>query len=110
MNTPTLFAGVSALALVLGSAAFAQTDLTGTQNVNDVIKDITETVEDDLNRANDASRFAFPEYRPGLSGSASIGYTGKSGNTDSQEFSLGARIRHAQGNFVQNIGVAVDFA
>ncbi|THD82231.1 DUF481 domain-containing protein [Aliigemmobacter aestuarii] len=101
--------GLSAALIALGTTAFAQTDLTGTEAVDDRIDDITEAVTDDLDRANDASRFAFPEFRPGLSGSASVGYTGKTGNTDSQEFSLGARIRHAQGNFVQNIGVALDF-
>ena len=51
-----------------------------------------------------------PEYRPGLSGSASLGYSGQTGNSESQDLSLGARFRFASGPFVQNIGVAIEFA
>ncbi len=102
--------GAGALALLLGSSAFAQTTLTGTQALDDRIDDINTAVADDLARAEDASRFGNPEYRPGLSGSASLGYSGKTGNNESQEFSLGAKLRFAQGQMVQNIGVAIDFA
>ncbi|HBD89891.1 MAG TPA: DUF481 domain-containing protein, partial [Gemmobacter sp.] len=88
----------------------AAQDLTGTEELNERLDDINEVVEEDLAEAEDAARFGNPEFRQGLSGSASLGYSGKTGNNESQELSVGARMRHAQGNLVQNIGVALDFA
>lgn len=108
------FATTGVIAALLMTAAApmvsAQTTLTGTQALDDRLDDIDTAVRDDLNRAQDASRFANPEFRPGLSGSASLGYSAKSGNQDTQEFTLGARLRYAQGNFAQSIGMALDFA
>jgi putative salt-induced outer membrane protein len=111
MARPTLLIGASAIALmVAASAAFAQSEIVGTDTLNDRLDDIDEAVADDLDRGNDENRFGNPEYRPGLSGSASLGYSGKTGNNESQEFSAGARLRFAQGQLVQNLGVALDFA
>ncbi|RID91475.1 DUF481 domain-containing protein [Gemmobacter lutimaris] len=101
---------VSALALMIAAPAMAQTDLTGTRDLNDRIDDIDEAVAEDMARAEDAARFSNPEFRQGFSGSASLGYSGKTGNNESQEFSAGARMRYASGPWVQNIGVALDFA
>ncbi|GHC09517.1 MULTISPECIES: YdiY family protein [Gemmobacter] len=101
---------VSALALMIAAPAMAQTDLTGTRDLNDRIDDIDEAVAEDMARAEDAARFSNPEFRQGFSGSASLGYSGKTGNNESQEFTAGARMRYASGPWVQNIGVALDFA
>lgn len=103
--------GIATLSMVLiGSSAFAQTLVTGTRALDDRIDTITEDVQTELDLSNDASRFGNPEYRPGMSGSASLGYSGKAGNNESQEFSAGARLRFAQGPMVQSIGLALDFA
>lgn len=103
-------AGATAILLGLGvTAAMAQATLTGTQALQDRLDDIEKDVRDDLARAQDASRFGNPEFRPGLSGSASLGYSGKTGNNESQELALGARLRFAQGSFVQSIGLAIDY-
>lgn len=111
MKYATLMATVSAVGLMLmAPAAFAQTELTGIDSLDDRLDDIEEAAQDDLERAEDRNRFGNPEFRPGLSGSASLSYSGKSGTSDAQEFSAGARLRFAQGNFVQTIGAAVDFA
>ncbi len=102
---------VSALAMVLAApASFAQSTLAGTGALNDRIDDIERDITDDLARAEDASRFGNPEFRPGLSGSASLGYSGQTGNSESQEFNLGTRLRFASGQLVQTIGVAMNFA
>jgi putative salt-induced outer membrane protein len=94
-----------------GSVAQAQTyDANGFSALNDRIDDIQTDVADDMARSQDASRFGNPEFRPGLSGSASLGYAGQTGNSESQEFSAGARLRYASGQFVQTIGLALDFA
>lgn len=100
----------SMLALLVAGPVLAQTTITGVRDVNDRIDDINEIVAEDMERAEDAARFGNPEARAGLSGSASIGYSGKTGNNESQEFSGGVRLSYAQGNFVQTLGAAVDFA
>lgn len=105
-----LFLTVPALAILAMSPAFAQDGITGIRDLDDRITDIEEDVADDMDRSNDAARFGFPEYQPGFSGSASLGYTAETGNTESQEFNLGARLRYAEGNWVQTFGVAADFA
>lgn len=101
---------VALLMTSVAPAAFAQTTLTGTRALDDRLDDIDEAARDDLERAEDAARFGNPEFRPGLSGSASLTYSGQDGSQETQEFSLGARLRFAQGNFVQSIGMALDFA
>ncbi len=111
MNHATLLATVSAVALALTvPAALAQTDLTGMDTLDDRLDDIDEDIQDDFRRSEDESRFGNPEFRPGLSGSASLSYSGKTGNSESQEFTAGARLRFAQGNLVQTLGFALDFA
>ena len=103
-------AGIAVVALLAGAPVFAQTILTGIDGVDDDIDDINDAVAEELARSEDASRFGNPEYRPGMSGSASLGYSGKTGNNDSQELSAGARLRFAQGQFVQTISAALDYA
>jgi putative salt-induced outer membrane protein len=103
--------GASALALMVGStAALAQTTITGIRDINESIDDTERDARRNLDRGSDAYRFGNPEYREGLSGSASLGYTGATGNSDSSEFTLGARLRSASGPFVQTIGVLLEFS
>jgi putative salt-induced outer membrane protein len=106
--------GATAVMMSIAAAgAFAQTnltDLTGINSMNDRVDDIQSAAEDDIARGEDENRFGNPEYRPGLSGSASFGYSGQTGNSESQEVAFGARFRFASGQFVQNIGLAIEFA
>lgn len=109
----TLGAGVLAIAAAqvgFAPAAVAQNNITGVESVNNQIDDINDDVERDMRRAEDAGRFGNPEFRPGLSGSASLGYSGKTGNNESQDLSAGVRLRYAQGQFVQTIGAVLDFS
>ena len=111
MKTMSTVAGGAVFALLLGAtASMAQGVLTGTDALDDRLDDIEERAQDDLERAQVASRFGNPEFRPGLSGSASLSYSGSTGNNESQEFSAGARLRFAQGQVVQTIGVALEFS
>ena len=111
MTNLRLLAGTAASVLAFAATpGLGQTTLTGIDSVDDRIDDIDRAVEIDIDRSNDAFRYGNPEYRDGLSGSASLGYTGKAGATDSSEFSLGARLRFARGPLVQNIGVVMDYA
>ncbi|MES2143403.1 MAG: DUF481 domain-containing protein [Pseudomonadota bacterium] len=103
--------GASALALMIGdTGAIAQTTITGIRDINENIDDLERDARRNVDRGNDQYRFGNPEYREGLSGSASLGYSGATGNTDSSEFSLGARLRSASGPFVQTIGVLLEFS
>ncbi len=108
------FALAAALASLTGFAAtetLAQTpDTTGIAPLNDRIDDLQTAAEKDIKRGTDASRFGNPDFRPGLSGSASLGYSGQSGNNETQDFTFGARMRFAQGQMVQTIAFAVDYA
>ena len=107
LTTAALMVGLASA----GSLAQAQsTDTTGVSALNDRINDIETAISDDLARGNDENRFGNPEFRPGLSGSASIGYSGQTGNSESQEFFAGARLRFASGQLIQTIGVAMDYA
>ncbi|SEN17239.1 putative salt-induced outer membrane protein [Pseudorhodobacter antarcticus] len=109
MKNEFKFGTVAALALALTtSGAFAQ-DLNGTSGLNDTLDDIDRAVAKDMARAEDASRFGNPDFRPGLSGSASLSYSGKTGNSSSQDLTIGTRLRYAVGQTVQTIGIAIDF-
>ena len=115
MKTMSTMAGGAVFALLLGSGAvFAQGVLIGNDvfddRLDDRLDDIEENVQDDFARSEDESRFGNPEFRPGLSGSASLSYVGNTGTSEGQEFTAGARLRFAQGQLVQTIGVALDFA
>lgn len=111
MTNAFLAVGTAASLLLFGATGgVAQTVLTGIDSVDDRIDDIDRAAQLDLDRGNDAFRYGSPEYREGLSGSASLGYSGKTGVTDSSEFSLGARLRIANGPMVQTLGLVLDFA
>ena len=111
MKTVTRIAGISALAIAAAAMpALAQTTLTGIRSVNDQVDDIQRDVDRDLNRGNDDMRFGNQELREGLSGSASLGYSGKTGNSESQEFTTGGRLRYGMGPFVQTLSFVLDYA
>lgn len=110
MNRIMLLASASSLAALIGGAAMAQETITGIDALDDRIDDIERDVAEDMARAEDAARFGSPEGRQGFSGSAALGYSGKTGNNESQDLSLGLRLRHAQGAFVQTLGAALDFS
>ena len=109
MNSRHLGAGAVLMSFI-ASGVVAQTDLTGMTTLNDRIDDIQTSAADDIARGQDENRFGNPEFRPGLSGSASLGYSGQTGNGPSQDLSLGARLRYASGPYVQNIGMALEYA
>jgi putative salt-induced outer membrane protein len=100
----------AALTLSLAGPAFAEGELLGTKALNDRIDDIETDVSDDMARSYDAARFGNPEHMPGLTGGVSLAYSGQSGNSDDQDFTLGLRLRHAQGQIVQSLNMAIDYS
>lgn len=111
MTQAFILAGTTATLLALGATAgLAQTTITGIDSVDDQIDEIDRNTRIEIERGDDMFRYGTPEFRNGLSGSASLGYSGKTGLTDSSEFTLGARLRFANGPMIQSIGVVMDFA
>ncbi|WP_372839849.1 YdiY family protein [Phaeovulum sp.] len=111
MKTISKIFTISALAFAFGAtSALAQTALLGIEAIDDRITEIEDAAAEDLARSEDASRFGNPEFRPGLSGSAALTYSGTVGATDSQDLSIGARLRYAEGLWVQTIGVVLDYS
>jgi len=108
-KTSALGLGAVAALGLMTVTAFAQDTLTGVRGVNDRLDDVERDVREDMDRANDAARFGNPEFNPGFSGSASLGYSGKTGNNETQDLSVGLRLRHAQGPLVQTLGAVLDF-
>lgn len=98
------------LALGLTAPAFAQTDIVGISALDDQIEDVERDVSRDMARAEDNARFGSPDFRQGFSGSASIGYSGKTGNNESQDLTIGLRLRHGAGAFSQTIGAVLDYS
>lgn len=109
MKNEFKLATVAALALALTTSGAMAQELLGTTALNDTLDDIDRDVATDMRRGTDASRFGNPEFRPGFSGSASLAYSGKTGNSESQDLTIGTRLRYASGPLVQTLGVAIDF-
>jgi putative salt-induced outer membrane protein len=101
---------IAAVLALAAGAALAQDTLTGVSDLNTRLDDIDRAVQIDLARANDAMRSGAPDYREGMSGSASAGFNSTSGAVDSNDLTIGARLRFADGPLVQNIGLAIDNA
>ena len=110
MKRALLLLTASALTLTVALPAIAQDRISGIRDLNDRIDDINDDVAEDMARSEDAARFGYPEYQPGFSGSASLGYSAQTGNTDTQDFALGIRMRYAQDQWVQTLGLAADFS
>lgn len=111
MKSISLLTTVAAAAFSLTTLpGFAQSDITGQTAINDQIDTITDDVNTQLARGQDEARFGNPEFSPGLSGSASLGFNGATGNTDSQDITAGLRLRYAAGPFVQVISAAIDYS
>lgn len=109
MKSNRFITGAAAFALAFAAApSFAQSDIVGTRVVDESIEDLERDVSRDFARSDDAQRFG-PETVSGLKGSVSLSYAGRTGNSDSQDLSIGARMTHGQGNFVQSVGLLVDF-
>lgn len=115
MNKIAILSGATALLTALSVPAFAQTELaagadaTGVSEVDTQIQDIQDDVSDSFARSQDSDRFGPPERRQGLSGSMSLTYTGRTGNIENQDFALAGRVQYNQGQFMQSVGLAIEY-
>lgn len=115
MNKFALLTSASALAVLLSAPAFAQTEIatganvTGVSGVNERLDDVQDAVEDDFARSEDAARFGPADRRTGTFGSVALTYTGRTGNTENQDFSLAGRLSHNVGQFQQSVGILLEY-
>lgn len=98
---------LAATLMLLAPAASAQT--TSNQSLDYRIDDINLNAQRELDRANDAQRFGAAEFPPGWTGSFSASYNGTSGNTDTQEASIGGRFFYGAGLWSHTVGLALEF-
>lgn len=115
MKTLASLAGATVLAAAFTAPAFAQSEVatganaTGISTVNEQMRDVEDAVRDDFDRSADAQRFGNPERRQGLYGSVALTYSGRSGNSENQDFSLAGRLSHNQGPFSQSVGILLEY-
>ena len=107
MKKVTLLASASVLATLMAAPVLAQ-DILSNRDLDYAIGDVERDVNRDMARSEDSMRFD-GTVRQGLSGSAALGYSGKTGNNESQDFTLALRLRHGVGNFEQTIGAVLDY-
>lgn len=101
-------AAASTLALLLAAPAFSQGAIVGTDALDDRIEDIEQDVEEELEEGDDPDRFGRARFRPGFSGSMSLGYSGTTGNSETQDLSVAGRIRRG-GVVNQTLGFGLEF-
>lgn len=115
MKAIAYLASATAMVVALGSPAFAQQEsaaganAAGISQVGDQMRDVEESVRDDFARSSDAYRFGNPELRQGMFGSVALSYTGRSGNSQNQDFSLSGRLSYNQGAFSQSVGLLLEY-
>lgn len=116
MKKISLFTSASALAVLLGAPAFAQSEfatganITGVRAIEDRLDDVEEAVEDDFDRSNDAARFGPADRRTGTFGSLALTYAGRDGTSENQDFNLAGRVSHNVGNFQQSVGILLEYS
>lgn len=109
MNKLYKLATVSALALMVAVPAIAQQKITGVEALNDQIDDITDDVNKDIARGNDAERFGPNGVAQGWRGSLALTASGTSGNTDTGELSAAGRLTYGVGDWNHLIGFATEY-
>lgn len=115
MKKVTLLTGTAAMLAVLSVPAFAQTEratgasAVGITAIDDRITDIEDVVQDDFDRSVDRDRFGPADRRTGLFGTASLSYTGRTGNVENQDLAIAGRVNYNQGQFAQSVGISIEY-
>lgn len=115
MKKVTLLTSTAAIMAALAAPAFAQSEIaaganvTGLGNVDRAIRDVQDDVQDDFDRSGDPYRFGMADRREGLSGSMSLSYAGRTGNTENQDLLIGGRVSYNQNQWAQSVGLLIEF-
>jgi len=73
------------------------------------LSNVEDDVRDDFARSSDPARLGNPNLRQGLYGSVALTYSGRSDNTENQDFSLAGRLNYNQGQFAQSLGLLLEY-
>ncbi|WP_339760933.1 DUF481 domain-containing protein [uncultured Sulfitobacter sp.] len=109
MNNFFKVSAVSVIALMAAAPVFAQQRALGIETLNDQIDDITDDVETDLARGDDAERYGPNGVVQGWRGSFALSASGTSGNTDDGEVSGAGRLTYGIGSWNHLVGFAIEY-
>ena len=110
MNFTSKLASATAMALILSaSLVSAQGALVGTDALNDRIDDIQESVADDFAESEDSERHGSNQYAQGWTGSFAASLAATSGNTDTGDAAIGARLRYGAGLWNHTLGLGYEY-
>lgn len=107
--------GATALAATFSAPAFAQSEfatganVTGATEVSEQMRTVEREVRDDFARSEDSYRFGPGTRNDGVFGSIALTYSGRSGNTENQDFSLSGRLSHTVAQFTQSVGLLLEY-
>ena len=107
-NVITLMTALAVTTAVAAPLA-AQTRVTGVENLNDRIDDITDDVQTDMARGDDADRFGPNGVPQGWRGSFALTASGSDGNTESGELSAAGRLTYGAGPWNHLFGLALEY-
>ncbi|WP_323775737.1 DUF481 domain-containing protein [Leisingera sp.] len=100
----------SILALLVAAPVFAQGAIVGIEDLDDRIDDIQEDVDEELAEGSDKDRFGTNQYAQGWTGSAALGFSGTTGNTDTADLDFAGRLRYGNGPWNHTLGFAGEFS
>lgn len=109
MKNAVKFATASAVALVLSVPTFAQDALTGVEGLDDRIDDITDAVNDNIERSDDDERFSTLGVAQGWKGSVALSASQDAGNSSSSDLSLAGRATLGVGDWSHSFGFAAEY-
>jgi len=104
-KTTALFAG----ALLTFPAIASAQSLNNSDPVAERVEGIIEDTEDQFAKGSDANRFGNPEFQEGWRGSVYASADLKTGNSESSDLSVGAKVTNRTGDWNQTVNLAYEF-
>lgn len=95
--------------LAAAAPAFAQSTITGINNLDDRIDDVRIQADRDLANSNDNQRFDRNNFQPGWSGAMALTYSGTSGNTDTDDLAIAGKLTYGAGPWQSTFGLGVEY-
>ncbi len=100
---------VSVAALATGVGFSNAQSINNADPVEDRVDAIIENTEDALAQDNDPNRYNTPTFQKGWRGDVYASADLKSGNSDTTDLSIGAKVNNTQGPWNQSINLAYEF-
>ncbi|PRY95050.1 putative salt-induced outer membrane protein [Hasllibacter halocynthiae] len=99
----------AAALLATAGAAQAQAVLVGTEALDDRVDDLTDVIDEDFRRGEDEQRFGFGGVPQGFAGSAALGFSTTSGNTETTDITGAGRITYGRGANAYTFGFGIEY-